>query len=188
MELEDGGGGVARHSDTGYATPKNASQTIGGSGSIVDGSYNTRKSCAGGGAGAIAGAGVKSNNAVSTQNGETGTGGLLVIYANEITINTGSLFSAEGKKGGNCVAGGGTGNYGSASSGGGASGGGSINLFAKKINLLEGTIESHINVQGGIGGVGSGGTYNAKGGNGGIGSCNIGEITTGTYQKYYSNN
>ena len=105
-----------------------------------------------------------------------------------MVVNNGSLFSAEGKNGGGCVAGGGTEDGGSGSSGGGASGGGSINIFMEEIKISEGTIASYIKVSGGTGGSGTGGTYNARGGNGGTGSCNIGYITTGTYQKYYSNN
>ena len=183
-----GGGGVARHSNNYSATPLNASGVSGGNGALKDGSYNYFRSCAGGGAGSPAGAAAKSAEAKSSQNGETGTGGLLIVYTKNLVVNNGSLFSAEGKNGGGCVAGGGTGNSGSGSSGGGASGGGSINIFMEEIKISEGTIASYIKVSGGTGGSGTGGTYNARGGNGGTGSCNIGYITTGTYQKYYSNN
>lgn len=72
--------------------------------------------------------------------------------------------------------------------GGAGSGGGSINIFMKDIEVENGTdISSYINVSGGNGGIGSNGKFNANGGTGGTGSCNIGYITTGSYQNYYSN-
>ena len=183
-----GGGGAARHSNSGELYADNAVSYRGGAGRLKDGSYNVFASCAGGGAGVPPGPAAKSAGARSAQIGEIGTGGLLIVYSKKLVISNGSLFSAEGKKGGGCVGGGASGNGRSGSAGGGASGGGSINIFIEEIEILEGTISSYIKVSGGTGGIGTGGTYNANGGNGGIGSCNIGYITTGTYEKYYSNN
>lgn len=188
MAVAGGGGGVARHSDTGYVTPINGNLTIGGSAAIVDGSYYTNKCAAGGGAGAVVGIGKKSSGGVSTQNGTLGTGGLLMIYAKDLVINNGALFSAKGAKGGNSVAGGGSRFYGSGSGAGAGSGGGSINIFMQTITVEEGEISEYINVSGGVGGTGTGGSANANGGAGGTGSCNIGYINNNTYQSYYSNN
>lgn len=120
-------------------------------GNLRDGSYYAHKSCCGGGAGSVSGAGYKSDGAKSTQNGECGTGGLLVVYSEKLVINSGSLFSAVGSKGGSCVGGGGSGDTGSAAAGGGGSGGGSINVFAKEISINSGNVSSNVRVSGGAG-------------------------------------
>lgn len=186
-----GGGGTARHSNSYQATPSNASSVIGGNGAIHDGSYYINRCSAGGGAGCNPGTGRKSKDAISCNNGNVGTGGLLIVYAKNLNLNTGASFISTGQKGGNAVAkkGNNTSTEGSASAGGAGSGGGSINIFMENITLAQNTtISSYINVAGGAGGVGSGGDWNATGGKGGTGSANIGYINTGDYKRYYSNN
>ena len=88
-----------------------------------------------------------------------GTGGLLVVYANQI-LNTGTITS-NGSNGG-------AGSY----AGGGGSGGGTVNIFYKEDTTTLGTVMAN----GGIGGSGS-----VKGGVGGNGTVAIGNISTGTY-------
>ena len=102
-----GGGGTARHSNNYSATPNDAITTSGGSGAIMDGSYDYFKCATGGGAGASVGFGVKSHQAVSADNGSLGTGGLLIAYAKNLVMGNNSLFCATGANGGSCVAGGG---------------------------------------------------------------------------------
>ena len=97
--------------------------------------------------------------------GEDGTGGLLVIYANNV-VNTGKMES-NGSKGGSLTSG---------EMGGGSSGGGSINIFYKA-------------------GINQNGTIEAKGGDatsnyssqGGAGSISIGNISTGSYVSTFKN-
>lgn len=103
-----GGGGTARHSNNYTANPNNAITTLGTSGAIMDGSYDYFRCAAGGGAGAEVGAGVKSSQAGSAQNGSLGTGGLLITYAKNLKIADNSLFCSTGANGGACVAGGGS--------------------------------------------------------------------------------
>lgn len=96
--------------------------------------------------------------------GMTGTGGLLILYANRIE-NNGNI-SSNGSNGG----------YGD-SGGGGGSGGGSINLFyTTKVNI--GIITSY---KGSSGGSNYSNKY--KGGDGGTGCITIGNISTGTFVK-----
>ena len=91
-------------------------------------------------------------------NGESGTGGLLVIYANNFE-NKGSIIS-NGSAGG----------YGKRT-GGGGSGGGSINIFYSNL-LNQGSLSAN-------GGSAGGGGW--KGGFGGSGCITIGNISTGTF-------
>ncbi len=164
---------------------------MGGNGAIHDGSYDIFRCATGGGAGCNPGEGIKSRDAISCNNGNIGTGGLLVIYAKDLNIGTGASFVSIGQKGGDAVAkqGDNTSTRGSASAGGAGSGGGSINIFIENITIPQNTtISSYINVSGGEGGIGSGGNWNAIGGRGGTGSANIGYINTGDYKPYFSNN
>lgn len=183
-----GSGGTSRHSQTGKIVLNQPNLYIGGNGSLVDGSYSTYKSCSGGGAGIEGGIGAKSSGAKSTENGQTGAGGLLVIYVNNLVLNSTGQFVSEGSNGGGCVAGGGSSDYGSAASGGGGSGGGSINIFAKKITNNEvSDLTTIYSTKGGLGGIGSGGSSgsNATGGAGGTGSFTIGTISNeGVYTDY----
>ena len=96
--------------------------------------------------------------------GQNGTGGLLVIYANNIN-NTGSI-QANGKNGG----------FSAGAVSGGSSGGGSINIFYKNAINQKGTIESN--------GGEKVGTTGSKGGNG---SISIGNISTGSYVSTFKN-
>ena len=181
-----GSGGTSRHSQTDKMVLKQPNLYIGGNGSLADGSYYSYKSCSGGGAGIEGGIGIKSSGAQSTENGQTGAGGLLVIYVNNLVLNSTGQFVSEGSNGGGCVAGGGSGNNGSAASGGGGSGGGSINIFAKKITNNEvSDLTTIYSTKGGLGGIGSGGSANARGGAGGTGSFTIGIISNeGVYTDY----
>jgi hypothetical protein len=75
--------------------------------------------------------------------GGNGTGGLLIVYADSILVNSGGSIRANGANGGAGSSGG---------AGGGGSGGGSINLFYSNSYLNSGTVA-------------------ATGGSGGSGSC-----------------
>lgn len=97
----------------------------------------------GGGAGNPGGRGRYASGYNTALDGESGTGGLIIIYTNKIS-GSGS-FIAEGSKGG-------SGNH-----GGGGSGGGSINIFTKE--PLENPIYSV-----------AGGTSKSNGGKGGNGT------------------
>lgn len=100
--------------------------------------------------------------------GSNGTGGLLIIYANNIINN--SIIESNGSNGGT----------GYKNAGGGSSGGGSINIFYKD-NYTENN--SSITVNGGIAMCATG----YKGGAGGTGSISIGQILNGTYTSTYTN-
>ncbi len=109
--------------------------------------------------------------------GDSGNGGLLIIYGNSI-INDGTISSNGAspvfKWSGSC------------SAGGGGSGGGSINLFYNSY-LKKGNISA----SGGSGYSGSSGTYGnkiigystvyARGGSGGAGCVSYGSIASGSY-------
>lgn len=112
---------------------------------------------------------IKSGEYYTGGKGENGTGGLLVIYANQID-NNGNI-TANGCAGGEVTT-----NSNSAS--GGASGGGSINIFYN--NTITG-IEK-ITATGGISNSGG-----SKGGAGGTGSITVGSIATGNFDCVYKN-
>lgn len=113
----------------------------------------------GGGAGNPAGAG-----SGSAANGENGTGGLLIIYANTL-INNGGIY-ANGSSGGWAYR-----------AGGGGSGGGSINIFYRE-NPTPGTIAADA----GAGGAGTrGGGETTRGAPGGNGSVTKGSVVTGDF-------
>ena len=107
---------------------------------------------------------VGAGNPGAWNNGQNGTGGLLVIKSN-VFNNTGTI-SSNGSKGGTAYSCGGN---------AGGSGAGSINIFYNSI-LNRGTI---------IATGGSGGDYNpydcGYGGKGGDGCITIGNISTGTF-------
>ena len=108
-------------------------------------------------------------NPGSSPSGNSGTGGLLVVYASNVDMNSGSL-KAVGTSGlyvwtgGNCSSGG--------------SGGGSINLFYNSL-----VKKPTCNVVGG-GRPSSDTDKRWCGGVGGLGSVSIGSIATGTYVEY----
>ena len=95
----------------------------------------------------------------SAEDGANGTGGLLIIYANNY-VNSG-IISANGYNGGKGVDG-----YGN----GGGSGGGSINIFYHT-SVTQG---SNVSVTGGLGGNPK--SSSAKGGNGGNGTVTYTQI------------
>lgn len=117
---------------------------------------------AGGGAGNPGGRGARGSG--WDYGGTTGTGGLLILYANSIE-NNGSITS-NGSNGG----------YGDCG-GGGGSGGGSINLFYRT-NITTSVITANA----GLGGA-SNRSYSvySKGGDGGAGCVTIGNISTRTF-------
>ena len=119
---------------------------------------------AGGGAGNPGGNGGQndSGNAIDGA-GENGTGGLLIIYSDNIN-NTGKIES-NGSKGTLYTM-----------ISGGSSGGGSINIFYKNNITCTGPIEAK-------GGKIKGSTDELIGGNGGDGTISIGNISSGTYQS-----
>lgn len=115
------------------------------------------------GAGNPGGYGMKSSSTYynSVFSGENGTGGLLIIYGNNI-INNGNIKS-NGSNGGEA-----TSNDNIAS--GGSSGAGSINIFFKETYVKVGSI------------VAKGGRI-GNGGAGGDGTVTIGKILNGTFVK-----
>jgi prepilin-type N-terminal cleavage/methylation domain-containing protein len=134
------GGGVANGGAGGYAKMRDDNTSAGG------GAGNP------GGTG-VSGSGSSSSNLNPAYNGQTGTGGLLIVYSN-IIVNNGSITS-NGSNGG------------SGTVGGGSSGGGSINIFYKS-NLTNGTLLTS-------GGIASGASY--RGGAGGAGSITTTQIS-----------
>ena len=141
-----GGGGS-------YYRTAGAGSSVGGAGGYNNG-YGT-----GGGAG----------NPGST-GAQNGTGGLLVLYANEYTNN--GTITANGSKGGN-----------GEESSGGSSGGGSINIFTNQetsidqLGIITDTRYEEILGKRSY----TGGSRNGNGGIGGTGTLNIGEIRKGQY-------
>lgn len=108
----------------------------------------SNRSAVGGGAGNPGGSG--------NTYGSNGTGGLLIIYANELINSNNSIINANGSSGGwteVC---------------GGSSGGGSVNIFYRQNFENNGSI------------VANGGTA-GNGGAGGTGSVTIGNISTGSF-------
>ena len=93
--------------------------------------------------------------------GENGTGGLLIIYGNDIQNN--SNIISNGSNGQNL------------GPTGGSSGGGSINIFYR--NSCN---SGNVNANGGE-------SVANYGGAGGEGSISIGNISTGTYESTYKN-
>ena len=132
----------------------------GGEGSRIEGDAYS-----GGGAGNPGAIGHAGNGTRPDLNGENGTGGLLVIYANAIQNN--ADIEANGKRGGG----------GDNVFSGGSSGGGSINIFYKTNYANKGQITAN----GGIENV----AY--KGGDGGTGSISVGSIGSGKYESTFAN-
>lgn len=120
---------------------------------------NSTTYTSGGGAGNPGGKGSLNNSLTSSYRGQTGTGGLLIIYANNMK-NEGTIKS-NGSSGGGVRSGGG-------------SGGGSINIFYKN------TYECIKGIYSNAGGPKTGST---QGGAGGNGTTTIGSIATGTFTK-----
>lgn len=147
-----GGGGAY------YGATAGAGSSIGGAGG--NGAANSQyKYGSGGGAGNPIGKCVSNCSAATN-----GTGGLLVIYADNFT-NNGSITS-NGSKGGNAYR-----------AGGGGSGGGSINIF---YNTL--TEKGTITANGGSYGVGTrSSSERSNGGSGGAGTVTLGSIATGNF-------
>jgi len=149
-----GGGATTSRGVTWYG---NAGSSIGGAGGAArSNTYsNSGGYAAGGGAGNPGG--VYAGASCCTRNsGGTGTGGLLIIRANDLT-NTGTISS-------NGVAGG----YATGASGG-SSGGGSINIFTLNSYSSTGTITT------------AGGGAQWAGSAGGTGAITIGSVSTGTF-------
>ena len=165
-----GGGGCNQNS---YGTTIKAEDgsSIGGAGGAGVG-YRASSSwgarLAGGGAGNPGGKGGENGSGNSSNGtGKNGTGGLLIMYSNNIT-NAGKIES--------------NGSDGSVNDfiGGGSSGGGSINVFYKENINWTGTIEAK------GGNVAISGS-NTNGSHGGDGTISIGNINNGTYQSDIGN-
>lgn len=145
-----GGGGTTRNSNSVPVTPNHAWLYAGSNAAVVDGSWYAHRSAAGGGAGAVAGIGVKSKDAIRADAGGTGSGGLLIICSEKLVLKQGSKITASGAKGGDAIGTQETGNGHSAAAGGGGSGGGSINIFTNDIETAQGdSIATFLNVNGG---------------------------------------
>ena len=148
-----GGGGLSVNYRNGIHKANSASPNGGaggnGYGLRYSSSWTTRY--ASGGAGNPGGIGASNGNGNDQRyNGQTGTGGLLVIYSNNI-INNGMIYS----NGSTST----TGTYAT----GGSSGGGSINIFYRTL-ISEGTIAS------------TGGTAESNGSKGGDGSVTLTQL------------
>ena len=155
-----GGSGAAATSYSGGTGGGAGGRTTGEDGYLYggkggDGIPNDTSQYNGGGAGNPGGA----HSYGASYNGDNGTGGLLIIYTNELVNN--ATISALGSNGGA-----------GPDSTGGASGGGSINIFANTV-----TTRGIIDITGGTGG----GGYRYVGGAGGSGTVNIGVINNGNY-------
>ncbi len=155
-----GGGNNSNYSGTHYAGDGAINGGKGGDAFAARGrtSYAVRN--AGGGAGNVGGVGkytaggqtIAGNNA--SYSGQSGTGGLLIVYAN-ILYNNGNI-SSNGSRGGSGLA------------GGGSSGGGSINIFAKQVN--------EFGIQSATGGLATGSYYGGTGGNGSVTVNELGSV------------
>lgn len=176
------GGGGATQNNTSTAVTGGAAKEFGGSGGI--GVYKNSGGAAvaaGGGAGNPGGNYAVANKASSDatilnkMKGASGTGGLLIIYGENI-INNG-IISSNGSAGGlgnnSTILG--SDDY-PKSTGGGGSGGGSINIFYKTQYTTSDTAE--ITFKGGSGGYGgiTDGATRGSGGTGGQGSSTITQI------------
>ena len=146
------GGGGAYYEET--AEDGKANGGAGGAGKGYD-AYSW--SC-GGGAGNPGGA-----NANKSGTGSNGTGGLLIIYSNDL-INNGTI-QANGSAGATAYR-----------AGGGGSGAGSINIFYAN-SITKGTITA----TGGAAGLGTRNGESANAGKGGDGSITIGSISTESF-------
>ena len=167
-----------------YATKNggNATSYSGGTGS--SGTYTTNNpsvpSNIGGAGGSITGARGGTGNPGGSPDGTNGTGGLLIIYADQYE-NTGKIqaLGTQGRNSsGSC--------YDGTTGAAGSSGGGSINIFTNQptnINQLDvATNTKYTQILGtasAAGGIRS--TGGCGGGAGGAGTVNIGEIRNGQY-------
>ena len=150
-------------------------QENGGQGGYGSRGNSSAAQSGGGGAGNPGGLGATFNNFYRPGSqgwngieaaGDDGTGGLLIIYANNIENEENGKILSKGMNGGNAVR------------SGGASGGGSINIFYKQIYLNNGIISA------------DGGNVNYSvnnGGPGGNGSISVGQLLNGTYTGTYTN-
>lgn len=155
-----GGGAFAQTAENAYP---NGGKGGNGNGRQVSASWSW--SC-GGGAGNPGGSAKNGGQA-----GMNGTGGLLIIYSNNLTNN--GTITSNGSKGGNGYR-----------AGGGGSGGGSINIFYRNEYINSGSITAN----GGERGYGTrSGGETANGGTGEAGSVTIGSIIDGIFTKTYSN-
>ena len=176
------GGGGACNSNNGNAIGGTGSSAgaAGGQGSSVIKYGQT--SASGGGAGNPGGMGQKDGSNNSSFSGPNGTGGLLIIYASQVTNSSSGQIIATGTTGGgdkvsssDC----------SRSAMGGSSGGGSINIF-----YSNGFTNNNTSTNKGI--LAAGGTAKSvscgrDGGAGGTGSVTIGSVATGTFVQSGSN-
>lgn len=170
-----GSGGIVR-CNAGAVTSGAGSITNGGNATVYD--SNTKSYYYGGGGAGITGGTGMYSNAARTSTGpraSSGTGGLLILYADNID-NNGQISSNGSSGGGSTMTLSGGRGYYSGAVGGGGSGGGSINVFYNKSTNL-GTIVANGGAGGDVSqvkytaGVGQMGKYN--GGKGGDGSVTV---------------
>ena len=160
------GSGSANNQNGGIITSSNAGSSTGGAGSSGTSDATGISGVKVGGVGNPTPASSLSASSgwfVVNNAPENGTGGLLIVYANNIINNTNSKITANGHNSGRITA-----EQGNTVYAGGSSGGGSINIFFKG-NY---TAPTTINANGGV---------MAPGGSGGNGSITIGSIKTGTF-------
>ena len=152
-----GGGAVKRSSGTSYA---GSGSSNGGAGGAAFSSRYSSWYTAGGGAGNSGGLGKHDSNAGYDYlySGQTGTGGLLVIYSNQM-INNGNITSNGSAGGGGTAP-------------GGSSGGGSINIFAGNSYVNNGSMSTT-------------GPITGNGGQGGTGTITAGYIYQNDYVDIY---
>jgi hypothetical protein len=141
-----GGGGGGSYCNTGYCSPLrvgarggNATSYSGGSGAGGGGGGAGSDIGGAGGAGYYAGygaGGAGNPGGGGSRSGATGTGGLLIIYSNNLVLSSSGKIEANGSSGatGTCTC------SCSGGCGGAGSGGGSINIFYKNNLINNGSI------------------------------------------------
>lgn len=161
---QTGGGGCNQNSGlTIQAEDGSSTGGKGGNGRGYRASSSWATRLAGGGAGNPGGIGGQNGfGNAQAGTGENGTGGLLVIYSNNVD-NKGKIES-NGSKGTVYT-----------DIGGGSSGGGSINIFYKNNISCTGSVEAK------GGDIGTNSSGSKSGSNGGDGTISIGSVKNGTY-------
>ena len=167
-----GGAGASCNATTITGNAGKANGGAGGAGKSPDCSTNPHNT--GGGAGNPGGNGTTAlGKSTTAGKGANGTGGLLIVCANNIINNSTGKMLAIGAKGGLPKV---NNNY---YRGGGSSGGGSINIFYKN-NYINNNVSTNNGINAN-GGAANGTSGKGIGGAGGNGSITIGSIKTGTF-------
>lgn len=158
-----GGCGSGASSSEGSGASTSAGSSFGGAGSNAAQGAGATPAADGGGAGNPGGTGAIKLSGTTTENGQDGTGGtLIIIVRGSVTIGGSAVIEAKGSRGGNV-----TGTSGvTISDGGGGSGGGNIVMLYGGSLSNSGTITA----AGGAGGTSNVTVNSGPGGAGGAGS------------------